>query len=77
MENDCIEKVRIARHEWRAAAEEYFRVRMEYERAPDGIDGSYVVPQAATKERIALEKYQRAVKAFVDVFEYLPSPTDD
>ncbi len=72
MENECIEKVRIARQEWRAAFDEYSRVRADHEGALEIINRAAAVSQAATKERIALEKYQRATEAFRDLFGDLP-----
>ncbi len=72
MEDECIEKVRTARQEWRAASDEYSRVRTDHRDALDTLNGTFDVRQAATKERIALEKYQRATESFRDLFGDLP-----
>ncbi len=80
METECVEKLRISREEWRAASEEYSRIRGEHEGALDVIKETYAVDQAAKKARIALdalEKYHRAVKAFRELFGDLPLTDDD
>ncbi len=72
-----LKKVRIALHEWRAASEECFRVKTEHEEASDIVNETYAVHQAATKERIALDKYHRAVQTFNELFGDLPFSAKD
>ncbi len=72
MENECLEKLRTARHEWRVASDELFRVRTAYEDASE-----IIVQEAATKERIALERYHHALTAYRELFGDFPFSEKD
>ena len=67
LEKQLLEEMNAAKKAYRAASEEYDKVRTEFRHMLNHPDGAHAVHQAAKKERLALENYGHALKAFSDL----------
>ena len=59
--------MRVTWEAYRAASEEYRKIRSEFGDMLDHPDGAHAVHEAAKKEQVALENYARALRAFTDL----------
>ena len=66
LEKKLLEKMQAAERAYRAAAAEYKSIRAEFADMLDHPDGTAAVSQAALHERVAVENYRRALRAFTD-----------
>ena len=67
LEKQLREKLNAAEEAYYAASEEHEKIRTEFRHMLDHPDGAHAVHQAAKKERLALENYGHALKAFSDL----------
>jgi hypothetical protein len=67
LEQKLLGQMQAAERRYRAAAAEYRRIKAEYGAMLDHPDGIYSVRHGARKEREALSRYLRILKAFSDM----------
>jgi hypothetical protein len=69
-----LEEMRAAEQAYHSATAEHTKLRNEYGNMLDGLDGSDSIQEAARHERVALENYTRALRAFTDLVVYGQHP---
>ena len=67
LEQQLLGKMQVTWGSYRTASEDYRKIRSEFGDMLDHPDGAHAVNVAARKERVALENYARALKAFTDL----------
>ncbi len=66
VEEELRNRLKQAENAYRAASAEYLKTRQQNAGLLDHPDGAYAVRHAAKLERIAIQKYRRALGAFAD-----------
>lgn len=67
VEDELLDQVQAAERDYREAAWKYNEARKQYGTLLDNQDGAYGLRRAAMVERITLEKYAAALRAFADL----------
>ena len=75
LEQRLLEEMHNAEKAYRLAIAERKRVTAEYGAMLDHPDGAHALHQSVKNERVALENYTRALKAFSDLVVHERSPT--
>jgi hypothetical protein len=66
-EQQLLEEMQVAEEAYRAASAEHKKIRTEFRNMLNYPDGARAVHEAAKRERVALENYARALRAFTDL----------
>ena len=79
LEEQLLAAIQVAYKAYREAAEEHSRIRAQYGNMFDHPDSMSGLHKAAADERIALQNYSRALKAFSNLVVpgRAPSPRED
>ena len=67
LEQQLLGEMQAAWETYRGTAAEHAKIRTEFGDMLDHPDGAHAVNVAAKKERVALENYARALRAFTDL----------
>jgi hypothetical protein len=67
LEGELLDRLRAAESLYRVSAAEYVQLREKYADMLNNPDGASALHQAAKRERVALEKYSRALRVFTDL----------